>query len=277
MSLRSRASDAMPALGPLAVATTALTFVLMLLGVWTAVGGYGLTCEGRWPICDGAVAGLFPANFGSFVEWFHRLVAMITGFAILGTAVAAWRGGASRRVRAAFLLALLITPVQIVLGALTVTTYERLILAVHFGSALAIIALLAAGTVWTVGRVPAVERLGAAAVALLAPAALLTPGVLVAHPAWLHVAWIALSLAGFLALYVASLAPNAGSDATRLLAGSGAGAAAVAIVVGRVRLDATGQAIVLVGLGLALALAAVTVWRSRRSARTGTRLGSAGS
>ncbi|WP_248517499.1 COX15/CtaA family protein [Salinarchaeum laminariae] len=276
MSMRSRASGFVPSLPRLAMGTLALTFVLMLLGIWTAVGGYGLTCEGRWPICDGAVFGLFPANFGSFVEWFHRLVAMVVGFAILGTTVSAWRAGSERRVVAAFALALVLTPLQIVLGALTVTTYERLILATHFASALAILALFAAGTVWTVGRVPSRDRLVGIAALVLAPATLLTPGVVIAHTAELHVLFNALALGGFLALFVASLAPQRSDGPTRLAAGGGAAAAAIAIVVGRVRLDPTGQATVAAGLAVAFALAVATLWLSRRTDAGGS-VGLAGS
>ncbi|GAB3689598.1 hypothetical protein GCM10028857_25120 [Salinarchaeum chitinilyticum] len=272
MSLRSRAGAIVPSLPRLAVGTLALTFVLMLLGIWTAVGGYGLTCEGRWPICDGAVFGLFPANFGSFVEWFHRLVAMIVGFAILGTTISAWRAGVERRVLVAFALALVLTPMQIVLGALTVTTYERLILATHFASALAILALFAAGTIWTVDWEPPIDRLVGVAAAVLAPATLLTPGVVIAHTAELHVLFNALALGGFLALFVASLA-QAADGPTRLAAGGGAAAAAIAIVVGRVRLDPTGQATVAAGLAVAFALAVATLWLARRTSEAGGPVG----
>ena len=82
----------------LLTATTALTFGLILLGVYTGAIGAGLTCGARWPLCDGWM-GLFPANWASFVEWFHRLVAMITGFAILGSTIAAWRGDYSSRIK----------------------------------------------------------------------------------------------------------------------------------------------------------------------------------
>ena len=274
MTLRSRLAASTPSLGSIAVATTALTFVLMLLGIWTAVGGYGLTCEGRWPFCDGAVFGLFPANFGSFVEWFHRLVAMVTGFAIMGTAIAAWRGGAERRVQAAFVLALLITPMQIVLGALTVTTYERLILALHFGSALAILAFLVAGTAWTVESLPSIDRLATIAALALPPALVLTPGVFVEYLLELHLLYNALGLGAFVALFLASLGASTDSALPRLVAGLGAGATALALVVGRVRLDATGQATILLGLGVALAMALATILLSRHGAGVGRSMGS---
>ena len=95
----------------LAAATTGLTFALILLGVYTAAAGAGLACGARWPLCNGAVFGLFPANWPSFIEWFHRLVAMVTGFFILGTTYAAWRHGKGRRTRIASTIALVVLPV----------------------------------------------------------------------------------------------------------------------------------------------------------------------
>jgi len=47
--------------------STVATLVLMLVGLYTAFVGAGLTCERRWPFCDGWL-GLFPANWTSFVE-----------------------------------------------------------------------------------------------------------------------------------------------------------------------------------------------------------------
>jgi cytochrome c oxidase assembly protein subunit 15 len=156
----------------LAVATAVLTYLLILIGIYTATAGFGLTCEARWPVCDGAVFGLFPANWGSFVEWFHRLVAMVTGFAILGLAGAAWRGGRSRRVRYATAAAALVLPSQILLGALTVTQYELLILAAHFTTALLIFLPVTAVAVWSLAGSDAVDARRLATVAAVPPVAL---------------------------------------------------------------------------------------------------------
>ena len=129
--------------------SAALTAVLMVLGVYTAAAGAGLTCAGRWPFCDGYL-GLFPANWSSFVEWFHRLVAMIAGFVILGTTISAWRSGADRRVRLS-LAAATVLPSQIILGALTVTTYQWAVLLAHFGTASIIFTGVALAAAWTYG------------------------------------------------------------------------------------------------------------------------------
>jgi cytochrome c oxidase assembly protein subunit 15 len=132
----------------LAAVTSGMTFALILLGVYTAAAGAGLSCGANWPLCNGAVFGLFPANWPSFIEWFHRLVAMITGFMILGMTYAAWRGGRDRRTRIASTIALVALPVQVILGGLTVTRYTIPIQVAHHAAALAIFAALIATTAW---------------------------------------------------------------------------------------------------------------------------------
>jgi len=127
--------------------TTALTFGLILLGVYTGAIGAGLTCGARWPLCDGWM-GLFPANWASFVEWFHRLVAMVTGVFILGTTTAAWRGDHERRIVRACLLATVLLPVQIVLGANTIVNFRAISQVLHHAAALAIFVALVAATLW---------------------------------------------------------------------------------------------------------------------------------
>ncbi|MFB6219514.1 MAG: cytochrome AA3 biosynthesis protein, partial [Halobacteriaceae archaeon] len=102
-----------------AAATLGATYVLMLLGLYTAGTSSGLSCGAQWPLCGGGPLGLFPPNWFSFVEWTHRLVAMVTGLAILGVAAGAWRR--SRRVAVPATLAVALLPLQVGIGALTVT------------------------------------------------------------------------------------------------------------------------------------------------------------
>jgi cytochrome c oxidase assembly protein subunit 15 len=98
--------------------TTVLTMTLIMLGVYTAATGSGLACSAQWPLCDD---GLLPQTVPSFIEWFHRLVAMITGFFILGTTAWAWRSSVGRRTKLTATLALVLLPLQISIGAVTVT------------------------------------------------------------------------------------------------------------------------------------------------------------
>jgi cytochrome c oxidase assembly protein subunit 15 len=103
-------------------ATTVGTFALILLGVYTGKIGAGLTCAGRWPFCDGWL-GLFPATWPSFVEWFHRLVAMVVGFMILGAGLIAYRGEYNSRITIALAVAIVMLPLQILFGANTVLNF----------------------------------------------------------------------------------------------------------------------------------------------------------
>jgi len=130
----------------LAAVTTGLTFTLILLGVYTAAMGAGLSCSAQWPFCDG---GLIPQSWPSFVEWFHRLVAMITGFFIIGTTVGAWKYTAQKRIRGAATLALAVTPIQIVLGGATVFVYTPAVQVAHHAAALVIFGALLATTLWS--------------------------------------------------------------------------------------------------------------------------------
>jgi len=102
----------------LALATTASTGLLMALGVYTAATGAGLACAQQWPLCDG---GLLPQSIPSFVEWLHRFVAMLVGFLILGTAGWSWLGGRARRTSIAATVAVVLLPLQVSIGAVTVT------------------------------------------------------------------------------------------------------------------------------------------------------------
>jgi cytochrome c oxidase assembly protein subunit 15 len=119
--------------------------VLILLGVYTGAIGAGLACGAAWPFCDGWL-GLFPANWPSFVEWFHRFVAMITGFFIIGTAVAAWRGGRSRLIRYTTTIAVLALPIQVLLGANTIFNYGATAQVLHHTAAQLIFGSLAVAT-----------------------------------------------------------------------------------------------------------------------------------
>ena len=248
----------------LAGASVALTFVLVLLGVYTAATGAGLTCGQRWPLCDGAVFGLFPADFPSFVEWFHRLWAMITGFVVIGATASAWRGDADRRVTGALAGATLILPSQVILGALTVTRYELLVLVAHFVTAFAILTLLVAAAVWTYERrvdLPARRRQAAAlAVALLPVFAVLSPRLLLVYSPGVQVAFYAVGMTVYAALVAVTLTAR---GTVRALAGVAVAVLFVELVAGRQAYGATGELLMLVGALAAFALTAAVAWRLR--------------
>lgn len=139
--------------------TTGLTFVLLLIGVFTKEVGADLTCGMNWPLCDGAVFGLFPATLVSFIEWFHRLIALVVGLLILMALYRAWQSDVDLRVTRAMIAAAVLLPLQAGLGALTVlkaqlfTTGSRILIeplisVAHFGTGVLLFTALVAATLW---------------------------------------------------------------------------------------------------------------------------------
>lgn len=129
----------------LAAATSLGTFVLILLGVYTGATGSGLACSAQWPLCDN---GLLPQSLPSFIEWLHRLIAMLVGFMILGLAYGGWRGYEDRRIRVAVTVALVSLPVQVLLGRGTVVQYTPEVQTAHHAVALVIFSAVLAATLW---------------------------------------------------------------------------------------------------------------------------------
>ncbi|MXR20994.1 COX15/CtaA family protein [Halobacterium bonnevillei] len=132
----------------LAAVTTVLTFALILIGEFTAVSGSGATCGLRWPDCSGQLLP-FGLQLHDFVEQFHRSVAMVVGFFILGTGAVAWRNFDERDVRIGGVLAVVLLPLQVILGGTTVTFsglvpwgYMPITQAIHHLAALAIFGTL---------------------------------------------------------------------------------------------------------------------------------------
>lgn len=220
----------------LAAATAALTGFLMLLGVFTAAEGAGLTCAQRWPLCDGPLGGLLPANYLSGVEWFHRVVAGLTGLVVLGQTVQAWRTGQSKPVRYGSTLALVVLPVQVVLGMLTVTTYEWLVLVAHFATATLIFGALVYAAAWAakgVMETTAVRARNATLVgAGLAPiTAVFSPRLLFAYGSAVQVTYYLFALALFAAMLAATVWLRA--ERTKALTGLATLLVGVLLVVGR--------------------------------------------
>ena len=132
----------------LAAVTAGLTFVLILLGEFTAVSGSGATCGLQWPDCSGQLLP-FGLQIHDFIEQFHRSVAMVVGFFILATGAVAWWNFDERDVKLGGVLAVVLLPVQVILGGTTVTFsglvpwgYMPITQAVHHLAALAIFGTL---------------------------------------------------------------------------------------------------------------------------------------
>lgn len=74
----------------LSLATVLLTLGLIVFGAIVRVTDSGLGCGADWPLCDGAI---FPPldNIKAWIEWLHRLFALLIGLFGLATLLVAWR------------------------------------------------------------------------------------------------------------------------------------------------------------------------------------------
>jgi cytochrome c oxidase assembly protein subunit 15 len=154
----------------LLAATLGLVAATILLGVAAKATGSGLACQAQWPQCDAGPFDLFPASLPSFYEWIHRFVAMFAGFAIVGSALAAWRlPSVDRRVASLVVAGTLLTPVQVYLGRATVLQYQIEILSLHFWTALTIFStfVVATALVWS-SKLTATHVVGALGLGLVA-------------------------------------------------------------------------------------------------------------
>ena len=136
----------------LAGSTLVVTYVVMILGSYTGAIGAGLSCP-DWPTCYGTVIPFLDPSIVQnspytalqiFAEWIHRGLAMVAGFMILGTTIAAWRIHRDNPViRWSATLALVFLPLQVVLGGLTVTeNLDPFIVTSHLAFATLIIVML---------------------------------------------------------------------------------------------------------------------------------------
>lgn len=233
--------------------TAALTASLIALGVYTAATGSGLACSAQWPLCDN---GLLPQTIPSFIEWFHRLVAMIAGFFILGTVGWAWRGDTSRRTKVAATLAVVLLPLQVSIGAVTVTLngwlpggYSPPTQAAHLLVALTIFTSLVATTLFAYeghhrrSALSRTQRALLAALVLLPVSALVSraPGLLTYSPA-MQAVFVFASLPAYAAL-VATVywAGRAGLQKVKLATLPVAGLVFVHLLLGRDLLIYTGS------------------------------------
>ena len=140
----------------LAGVTLVGTYVVMLLGAYTSAIGAGLSCP-DWPTCYGTwIPFLQPEIVASspysalqiFAEWAYQGLAMAVGFLIFGTAIVAWRTHRDYPLVVwSATLAIVLLPVQVLLGGLTVTQdLQPFIVTTHLGVATLIILSLATTT-----------------------------------------------------------------------------------------------------------------------------------
>jgi heme A synthase len=136
----------------LALVTTLLTAGLIVFGAVVRVTDSGLGCGTDWPLCDGR---LIPPldNLTAWIEWSHRLFAVLIGLLGLGMLVMAWRyfRRRNRLVLGATVTGAVLFAIQSLLGRFVVVyDLPPTMVTLHLGMAMLLLAalLLAAIAAW---------------------------------------------------------------------------------------------------------------------------------
>lgn len=135
-------------LARLAFVTALFTVLLIVIGAIVRVTDSGLGCGSSWPLCDGKIIPPLD-NLTAWIEWSHRLFAMLIGVLGLATLVAAWRSKRENRFAfGAVVIAALLYTAQSMLGRQVVVHELRPVLvALHLGTAMLLLASLLAAVV----------------------------------------------------------------------------------------------------------------------------------
>jgi heme A synthase len=126
----------------LALTTALLTVGLIVVGAVVRVTDSGLGCGDHWPLCNGTI---FPPldNLTAWIEWSHRLFAMligVLGIVMLVTAIRNYRHQ-RRGVLAATVIAAVMYATQAGLGAAVVKQeLNPVLVTLHLGTAMILVA-----------------------------------------------------------------------------------------------------------------------------------------
>jgi len=121
-------------------------YLLLVVGVATALTDAAAACT-AWPACGSGWS--LPTTVDGWVAFGHRIAAVIVGFGVIATTLLAWRTKASRRVRYALTLALVLFPAQAGVGAVVaVTGGTQTTSIVHLTAGVVIFGSLIAALAW---------------------------------------------------------------------------------------------------------------------------------
>ncbi len=136
----------------LALATALLTVGLIVFGAVVRVTDSGLGCGNHWPLCNGTVIPPLD-NLTAWIEWLHRLFAILIGLMGLGTLAVALRAYRTRNrgVLTFTVIAAVLFVVQSGLGAIVVIfDLPPTFVTLHLGTAMLLLgALLVAAIIAT--------------------------------------------------------------------------------------------------------------------------------
>ncbi len=121
-------------------------YLLLVVGVATALTEAAAACT-AWPACGDGWS--LPATTDGWIAFGHRIAAVCVGLGVFVTTLLAWRTEASRRVRYALTLALVLFPAQAGVGAVVaVTGGTQITSTVHLAAGVVIFTALIAALAW---------------------------------------------------------------------------------------------------------------------------------
>jgi heme A synthase len=139
----------------LVYATIIVTYVLIVWGAYLTAGNWGGACgnpsssavSSDWPFCNGSLNVPSPfhaASYGSFVEYIHRFLSVVTTVVLVAALVVVWRMKPQPTAAArALLLSFFMLLVQIGLGNVVVNSaLNPVVTAIHLANATALFAVM---------------------------------------------------------------------------------------------------------------------------------------
>ncbi len=133
----------------LALTTALMTLGLIVFGAVVRVTDSGLGCGNEWPLCDGRIIPPLD-NLTAWIEWLHRLFAVMIGLFGLATLAVAFRAYrmSNRFVLGATVTAAILFALQSSLGAMVVLLdLPPTMVTMHLGTAMLLLAALLCATV----------------------------------------------------------------------------------------------------------------------------------